>query len=556
MSIPAPPDVRDLPTTPSRANAADGDVFSSLMDSHLAALPLWSGDLEALGQWTFARATDIAQAVQQVQNIETNVSTLGDQKIQAASQQADRARDEADRAGDEADRAQSVADNVAAQTNFKGLWEAATGPASWPASYLHNFQYWNLLKDMPDITSVEPGTDDTVWAPVELASASIGELVYSTKDLSSSGFLPLDQAATYLQSAYPALFALTGLGLPQFSGIGAGLAFPGGITPSIDANMLLSNTGAFLAIASASGNAVYILETSGWTLVHTINTTLSCSASTPNVMSWSYNDEYFRIQDGTSDVYRVSDWTVASGSTAFMSNFNSGGNFGLCFSPTERKAFGVDASDFNARRLVEFNASLSVTANGLVTGLPTGAARRPVFNHAGTLIASDFSGGGKVFTPEYATTVQATFSTSLAGVSQITWSPDDQYVAAEYVFDAATGVALGFPEFALNARDCFWSPDSKTVFVTERTSGEPAITAYDIDTLSVASDVSIPNGVCTTGVITQDNQYMIYMTATGLLSIAVYPMDPNTEFYLSPLAPINLDSPSTVSFTPYIKAEG
>lgn len=554
MSIPNPPPVRALPPTPSRANAADGDEFSALMDNHLATLPLWSGDLADLGQWTFERATDIAQAVQQVQSIQAAVSTLGDQKIQAASQQADRARDEADRAADEAGRAQSVADSVGAQTNFKGPWGAAVGPASVPSSYLHNSQYWNLLTDIPDIALVEPGTDGTVWAPAELGSASVGDLIYSAADLSTSGFLPLDQAATYLQSAYPALFALTGLGLPQFSGLGAIIPFPGAIGGSNNSGMLLSNTGAYLAIGVSSDNAVYILETASWTLVHTINTTLALTQSTRNQMSWSFNDEFFRVQDDSNNIHRVSDWQAVSASAIFgVANPRKDGGF--CFSPTERKIFAVGNPDTSEKWLIEFDSSLGVVGSGLLGGVVSTMPRSPEFNPAGDMIAVDAGNYVNLITVSYTPTVTGIPGTFLSGW-RLSWSPDGRYLAGKaQVFDVSVGQALSF--FALqNSQSAFWASDSKTVFFTESQTSVPAVAAFDVTTETERSDISVPNGACASGTMSPNDQYLIYLDSTGPKSIAVYPMDPSTEFYLAALAPVTLESPSTVSFTPYIKAEG
>jgi len=103
VSIPNPPPVRALPPTPSRANAADGDEFSALMDNHLATLPLWSGDLDDLAQWTYATAVEVASAA--------GTSGQASATAVAAKNAAEDAAEDAGLARDES--AQILSDNQA-----------------------------------------------------------------------------------------------------------------------------------------------------------------------------------------------------------------------------------------------------------------------------------------------------------------------------------------------------------------------------------------------------------------------------------------------------------
>ena len=47
--------------------------------------------------------------------------------------------------------------SAAASANFKGAWSSLAGPLNKPATVLHNGSYWELLSDLPDVTTSQPG---------------------------------------------------------------------------------------------------------------------------------------------------------------------------------------------------------------------------------------------------------------------------------------------------------------------------------------------------------------------------------------------------------------
>ena len=47
--------------------------------------------------------------------------------------------------------------SAAASANFKGAWSSLTGPLNKPATVLHNGDYWELLNDLSDVTTSQPG---------------------------------------------------------------------------------------------------------------------------------------------------------------------------------------------------------------------------------------------------------------------------------------------------------------------------------------------------------------------------------------------------------------
>lgn len=96
--------INTLPPAPSRADAANADTFTEIAETFVAALPVFSTQVN---------------------------STLTD--VNAA------------------------ASGALASSNFKGSWAALTGAMSIPASVLHTGTLWLLVTNTSDITVDEPG---------------------------------------------------------------------------------------------------------------------------------------------------------------------------------------------------------------------------------------------------------------------------------------------------------------------------------------------------------------------------------------------------------------
>lgn len=90
--------------------------------------------------------------------------------------------------------------------NFKGYWAGLTGELAMPASVAHGGHLWLLTENLADVTAVEPTTPNTEWflVPEQLR---IGDIAYLAA--AKTNWLACD-GATYLQSAYPDLYALIG----------------------------------------------------------------------------------------------------------------------------------------------------------------------------------------------------------------------------------------------------------------------------------------------------------------------------------------------------------
>lgn len=145
---PAVPDIsNDLPSR--AANQAD---FTTVTNRWFASLPGWQAGLIGLADWMKSTALMVRDymisAQQSSASAQQSVSDASDRVVAATS---------------EADRARGYADNIAGVANFKGAWANASGQASMPSTYHHDSRFWQLMQPLADVTSVEPGTDSTVW---------------------------------------------------------------------------------------------------------------------------------------------------------------------------------------------------------------------------------------------------------------------------------------------------------------------------------------------------------------------------------------------------------
>lgn len=200
-----------------------------------------NGVLESIDDsaaWVDGRAEDADSAVsdaQQAVNEAVNQVALAQQQVALAADQVQLAKDEVD-------NAQDVAANVAAQANFGGLWSNLFGAVSPPLSVRHGDGYWQLLVPLADVTTVEPGTDSDTWLTMAQTSLDIGQIAYSFSDLSATGLF-VEPGMTYLQSAYPELFEIVGIGLGAFEKEAAWLGNQPPAAPIAIANVLAGNVG-------------------------------------------------------------------------------------------------------------------------------------------------------------------------------------------------------------------------------------------------------------------------------------------------------------------------
>ena len=91
------------------------------------------------------------------ENLAPGVNAIGAASYGNALDAAGSAAAAAASAAAAAASASTAADNVAAASNFKGLWSSLTGSLARPASVSHNGVVYLLLADLPDVTAATPG---------------------------------------------------------------------------------------------------------------------------------------------------------------------------------------------------------------------------------------------------------------------------------------------------------------------------------------------------------------------------------------------------------------
>lgn len=132
----AHPTITALPPAPVRGE--DFETFAQKANDHVAALTPWTDEANALGSY-----------------IETTAATVDSDAAAAAN------------SADSANQASSIATSSA---NFEGEWSSLTGSLSVPVSVYHDGRHWNLLNDLADVTTSEPGVSAD-WATIFIAES-------------------------------------------------------------------------------------------------------------------------------------------------------------------------------------------------------------------------------------------------------------------------------------------------------------------------------------------------------------------------------------------------
>ena len=161
-------DFPEIPVGPSVPVRSEGRVgFSRQASVFVSWLPTFRAALNDAGAWIQAALESIAQ-------------TLVD-AVQARDDAQDYANDASGFADDSsnhaldseqfAQQANAFAQVAATNAAFRGEWDELTGPIEMPASVYHDGAYWQLLRDLPDVTASEPGqTQDWAGTQTEIIS--------------------------------------------------------------------------------------------------------------------------------------------------------------------------------------------------------------------------------------------------------------------------------------------------------------------------------------------------------------------------------------------------
>ena len=136
----AVPYITALPPAPQRVDSpAD---FTSKADAMVAALAEFVDDTNTIGDYVEGRAVDSDDSATLASGYAANSAASAAQSANSATLSASSA-------------------------NFKGAWSSLTGAASIPFSVYHDNEFWQLINNLADITTSEPGVTGD-WVRIEM----------------------------------------------------------------------------------------------------------------------------------------------------------------------------------------------------------------------------------------------------------------------------------------------------------------------------------------------------------------------------------------------------
>jgi len=135
--------ITDLPDAPRRGDPQA--TFSTKANDWVAALPTWTGEVNAAGAYIEGAQTACEAAQTAAELAETNAATSEDAAVGAA--------------------------------NYKGPWSSLSGALAIPASVSHTGVVWLLKSSLADVTASQPSLVNTDWIaltqPVQTGSIAL-----------------------------------------------------------------------------------------------------------------------------------------------------------------------------------------------------------------------------------------------------------------------------------------------------------------------------------------------------------------------------------------------
>ena len=167
MAIPEKPTLTTPPAAPIRGQ--DPIVFANRTNAYLAFITSNVSDLAAAIDW---QNTVFTAVESEASDAETSASS-----------------------------AVSAAAIAQASANFAGLWSSLTGSLDVPASVFHSDNYWQLLVDLANVTTSEPG----ISADWKVSSLRPGWQAISTSvTLVKNAYYAVDFGSSALTLTLPA----------------------------------------------------------------------------------------------------------------------------------------------------------------------------------------------------------------------------------------------------------------------------------------------------------------------------------------------------------------
>lgn len=142
--------------------AAQVTAFSGTLPSRTAGQTTAQFNANANDLFTWMTGDLVTDINTLATEAETDASNASTSATNAATSETNAATS-ANNAATSETNASTYADNAASSANFKGNWSAQTGAANKPYSVYHSNRTWNLVNNLADVTTSEPGvTSDWV----------------------------------------------------------------------------------------------------------------------------------------------------------------------------------------------------------------------------------------------------------------------------------------------------------------------------------------------------------------------------------------------------------
>lgn len=567
MPIPPDPTLTEAPDAPIRGE--DRTVFANKANAFVSWMTVFQGQINNVITWMrsvfTATETEAYNAAQSAASASDQVTLAADQVALAA--------DQVSLAAGEADRAEAAADNASSQANFGGLWADLTGSVAPPLSTYHDGQYWQLLTPLADVTSVEPGTDAGVWLLMSETSLDVGGITYSFADLTASGLF-VEPGLTYLQSAFPELFDIVGVGdappitkLPSISPDPAGIEY----------GAAYSGDDTYLAFAHATTPFLSVFSRSGDTFTKLADPVSIPVFNSGRDVAVSSDGTYFLVAGPARSnprlvAYKRTGSTLARLADPVFPTGRAQSVGGLALDPSDTYlcatvsqspyfcAFKRDGDVFN--RLAD------------PAGFPSTYANKAAWSKDGVHVAfalvdapylAIYKRTGDTFTKLADPAVMPSSS-----ARSVAWTPDGKFLAVGYnssdlvaIYersgDTFTRVS-GLSASGTQCRFVGFSPDGK--YLAIGTNFSPFAYLFTVSETGVPSSVPFtPSASGNIGCGAFANTIMQFTTGSAGVDTwkGDYPFDPSTEFYVpdvDPLTPTSIgDWVPGVQGDPYVRAK-
>lgn len=158
------PVIPELPEVPVR-NEAKAD-FSRKSSEFISALPALRTAINTAGAWIQTTIDNLADYLGLTEQARDDAILARN----TAQGYASTANDKAGESESWAASSQNYANMAAATAAFKGEWSSLSGALAVPASVYHSGQFWQLLRNVPDVTASEPGVSADWVSPYSQAS--------------------------------------------------------------------------------------------------------------------------------------------------------------------------------------------------------------------------------------------------------------------------------------------------------------------------------------------------------------------------------------------------